>query len=63
VPSSVPGIDTTLLYPERTWADKKAFHETARRLVGMFQKNFTKFEQTVDAEVKAAAPQINIAAE
>jgi phosphoenolpyruvate carboxykinase (ATP) len=59
----VPGIDTNLLYPERTWADKKAFDETARRLVGMFQKNFTKFEQTVDAEVKAAAPQINIAAE
>ena len=29
---------------------------------GMFQKNFTKFEQTVDAEVKAAALQY-IAAE
>ena len=63
VPTSVPGIDTKLLYPEQTWADKKAFDETARKLVGMFQKNFTKFEQTVDAEVKAAAPQINIAAE
>src|SRR5471030_930786 len=57
VPTSVPGIDTKMLYPERTWTDKKAFDETARRLVGMFQTNFTKFAQTVDAEVKAAAPQ------
>ena len=38
-------------------------HETARRLVGMFQKNFTKYEQTVDAEVRAAAPEVRLAAE
>src|SRR5665213_863279 len=63
VPSSVPGVEPHLLNPFKTWKDKKAFDETARRLVGMFQKNFTKFAQTVDAEVKAAAPQINIAAE
>jgi phosphoenolpyruvate carboxykinase (ATP) len=29
----------------------------------MFQKNFTKYEKDVDAEVKAAAPEIRIAAE
>ena len=52
-----------MLNPDQTWADIKAFDETARRLVGMFQKNFTKFEQTVDSDVKAAAPHINIAAE
>ncbi len=63
VPTSVPGIDTKILNPDQTWADKKAFDETARKLIGMFQKNFTKFEQTVDAEVKAAAPQVSIAAE
>ena len=63
VPTSVPGIETNLLYPMQTWTDKAAFDETARKLVGMFQKNFTKYEQTVDAEVRAAAPQINIVAE
>ena len=46
VPTSVPGIETSILNPDQTWADKKAFDETARKLVGMFQKNFTKFEQT-----------------
>ena len=42
---------------------QKAFDETARKLVGMFQKNFTKYEQTVDAEVRAAAPEVRLAAE
>ena len=47
----------------KTWEDKAAFDETARKLVGMFQKNFTKYEKTVDAEVRAAAPEVRIAAE
>jgi phosphoenolpyruvate carboxykinase (ATP) len=29
----------------------------------MFQANFTKFEAHVDAEVRAAAPEVRIAAE
>ena len=63
VPTSVPGIETDLLHPERTWSDRKAFDETARNLVGMFQKNFAKFEKTVDPEVRAAAPEVRRAAE
>ena len=63
VPTSVPGIEPHLLYPIKTWKDKAAFDETARKLVGMFQKNFTKFESHVDAEVRAAAPEVRIAAE
>lgn len=63
VPTSVPGIETDLLHPERTWSDRKAFEETARNLVGMFQKNFTKFEKTVGPEVRAAAPEVRLAAE
>ena len=54
-----------ILYPQKKspWQDKKAFDETARKLVGMFQKNFTKYENTVDAEVRAAAPEVRLAAE
>jgi phosphoenolpyruvate carboxykinase (ATP) len=63
VPTSVPGIETDLLHPERTWSDRKAFDETARNLVGMFQKNFAKFEKTVHPEVRAAAPEVRLAAE
>jgi phosphoenolpyruvate carboxykinase (ATP) len=63
VPVSVPGIDSALLDPASTWKDKAEFAETAKKLVGMFQKNFVKFEKHVDADIKAAAPEVRIAAE
>jgi phosphoenolpyruvate carboxykinase (ATP) len=63
VPTSVAGIETDLLYPARTWTDKKAFDETALNLVAMFQKNFSKYEMQVDADVRAAAPEGRLAAE
>ena len=63
VPTSVPGIEPHLLYPMKTWKDKAAFDETARKLVRMFQENFVKFEKQVDAEVRSAAPEVRIAAE
>jgi len=59
----VPGVEPHLLYPMKTWKDKAAFDETARNLVRMFQKNFVKYESDVDAEVRAAAPEVRIAAE
>jgi phosphoenolpyruvate carboxykinase (ATP) len=63
VPTSVPGVEPHLLYPMKTWKDKAAFDTTARKLVGMFQNNFTKYEKSVDAEVRAAAPEVRLAAE
>ena len=63
VPTSVPGVEPHLLYPMKTWKDKAAFDATARGLVKMFQDNFTKFEDKVDAEVRAAAPEVRLAAE
>jgi phosphoenolpyruvate carboxykinase (ATP) len=63
VPTSVPGIEPHLLHPMKTWQNKKEFDETARSLVKMFQDNFTKFESNVDADVRAAAPEVRIAAE
>jgi phosphoenolpyruvate carboxykinase (ATP) len=52
-----------LLDPIQGWKDKREFADTARRLVEMFQKNFVKFEKHVDADIKAAAPEVRIAAE
>jgi phosphoenolpyruvate carboxykinase (ATP) len=56
VPIALDGIDDTLLTPRETWADKAAYDEQARKLVGMFSENFRKFENYVDAEVNATAP-------
>jgi phosphoenolpyruvate carboxykinase (ATP) len=63
VPTALPGVPTELLDPVKTWADKAEFDKTARALVGMFQKNFAKFESHVDADVRAAAPDVKLAAE
>ena len=63
VPTSVPGVEPHLLQPVKTWRDKAEFDKTARELVAMFQKNFTKFENDVDPEVRAAAPEVRLAAE
>jgi phosphoenolpyruvate carboxykinase (ATP) len=63
VPTSVPGVEPHILNPIKTWADKSEFDKTARALVGMFRKNFARFENDVDAEVRAAAPEVRIAAE
>jgi len=58
VPDAVEGVDTKILNPVNTWSDKKAFDETAQKLVTMFVENFKKFEAYVDDQVKAAAPRI-----
>lgn len=62
VPTSVPGVEPHILYPVKTWQDKAAFAQTAKRLVDMFNENFKRFEAHVDADVRAAAPQMSIAA-
>ena len=63
VPTALPGVPSEILDPVNTWKDKAEFDKTARALVGMFQKNFAKFEAQVDAEVRAAAPDLKLAAE
>ena len=62
VPTSVPGVEPHILYPVKTWTDKAEFAATAKRLVDMFNENFKRFEAHVDADVRAAAPHMSIAA-
>jgi len=63
VPVAVPGVDSAILDPRSTWADTAAYDAQARRLVGMFIKNFEKFEAHVDDHVSGAAPRVLEAAE
>ncbi|MAM10425.1 MAG: phosphoenolpyruvate carboxykinase (ATP) [Rhizobiaceae bacterium] len=56
VPVAVPGVDAAILNPRGTWADPAAYDAQAAKLVDMFVANFAKFEDHVDANVKAAAP-------
>ena len=57
VPTSCPGVPSDVLAPRKTWADKAAYDEMAKKLAGMFQKNFTKYtnmdQKIIDAGPKA----------
>ncbi|MCH8858129.1 MAG: phosphoenolpyruvate carboxykinase [Proteobacteria bacterium] len=63
VPVLVPGIDSNILNPRDTWADKNAYDRQAKKLVGMFRENFRQYEDHVSADVLEAAPKISQAAE
>src|SRR6185295_3857378 len=54
VPVAVPGVDSAILDPRRTWADPKAYDETAAKLVQLFTKNFERFEAHVEQGVRDA---------
>ena len=56
VPESCRGVPREILRPRETWADKRAYDQTARELVGRFHKNFASFEPYVTDAIKAAAP-------
>ena len=42
--------------PRNAWADKAAYDATAKKLAGLFNKNFETYAAGASAEVKAAAP-------
>jgi phosphoenolpyruvate carboxykinase (ATP) len=63
VPTELAGVDSKILNPRDTWPDAAAYDVQAKALVEMFNKNFSKYESHVDADVKAAAPAMKAAAE
>ena len=56
VPVSVPGVDSAILDPRATWADKADYDATAAKLVDLFNDNFAQFAEHVDQGVREAAP-------
>ena len=63
VPTSVPGVEPHLLNPFKTWKDKAEFDKTARELVAHVPEELHQVRKHVTADVKAAAPEVRLAAE
>lgn len=58
VPVSVPGVDSAILDPRSTWADKDEYDRTAAKLVDLFVDNFAEFAEHVEDGVKQAGPRV-----
>jgi phosphoenolpyruvate carboxykinase (ATP) len=58
VPVAVPGVDPAILNPRDTWADKADYDATAEKLVDLFNSNFAKFADHVEAGVRDCAPRV-----
>lgn len=56
VPVAVPGVDSAILDPRQTWADKAEYDATAAKLVDLFNENFAQFAEHVDEGVRQCAP-------
>ena len=58
VPTSVPGVPTSILTPRDTWQDPAAYDRQAAQLARMFAENFALYADGVSEEVRAAGPRI-----
>lgn len=56
VPLNAVGVDSQILDPRATWADKADYDTTAQQLAAQFIDNFTQFADYVDESVLKSAP-------
>ena len=55
VPTGIPGVPSEILDPRSTWPDGAAYDEQAKKLAGMFKKNFEKFPNASEG-IRNAGP-------
>ncbi|MEY4483579.1 MAG: phosphoenolpyruvate carboxykinase [Verrucomicrobiota bacterium] len=56
VVTEVPGVPSEILLPRQSWYDPAAYDVMAKKLAGLFNKNFETYAAGASEEVRAAAP-------
>ena len=56
VPTRCTGVPDDVLWPRNMWKDQAAYDAAAKRLAGLFQKNFHQFEAGCSPAVAKAGP-------
>jgi phosphoenolpyruvate carboxykinase (ATP) len=58
VVAQCPNVPNEILIPEETWNDPAAYRATAKKLAGLFVRNFANYESGVSEAVRGAGPRI-----
>jgi len=56
IPARAPGVAPGVFNPRETWREKAAYDEAARKLIGLFNENFRRFE--VPEAIRKAGPDL-----
>ena len=56
VPVSCSNVPGEVLIPKNLWKNKGEFDTVAKKLAGLFRKNFAKYEDVADEKIKKAGP-------
>ncbi len=56
IPQSCPNVPAQVMNPRDTWADKAAYDATAKKLAGMFHKNFAEKYPNMPKNIVDAGP-------
>ena len=60
MPTEVPNVPAEILIPRNTWADKAAYDKKANELAHLFVKNFAKYADQANEEIRSAAPAVDM---
>jgi len=55
-PQSIANVPADILNPRNTWTDKEAYDKKANELAKLFVKNFEKYADQANEEIRSAAP-------
>ena len=58
VVTQCPNVPNDVLVPRNMWADKTEYDTVAKKLAGLFIKNFTQYASVAGPDVVAAGPRL-----
>ena len=58
IPTSCPGVSSDILIPRKSWSDPDAYDAQAKKLGGLFSKNFEKYKAESSDAIISAGPRV-----
>jgi phosphoenolpyruvate carboxykinase (ATP) len=58
IPTACEGVDPRIMVPKKSWSDKDAYDEQAKKLGGLFNNNFKKYKDESSEEILNAGPKV-----